>query len=309
MSRRFLFIRNPASSGGRNQDIRLARIVAALESAGFTATVKTTSGRGSATELASQYGMTFDAVIAAGGDGTVRETAAGLIRSGSRAVLGILPLGTGNDVARLVGTATVAEFLETVRHGDTDVMDTLRISVSRPDGTLATHTGLLFGAVGFAGELLRQTTPRVVRWFGPRWCYSVGFLRAVASYQPPQVTVRSGGRSESGPLLLACAANAPHAGGGAMQLAPGARLADGRLNMSIIRQVGRLGALRQFPALLRGTHLKDPRVIYFEAEDMTVETDRPVPVAIDGDLLGTTPARFEIAHRSLRILTRRRFQD
>ena len=309
MSQQLLLIRNPASAGGRNQDERLARVVAQLKSEGYSVTILATSGPGSAVELAGRHGASFDSVIAAGGDGTVREVADGLVRTGAPVSLGILPFGRGNDVARMVGTATDDDFLETLRIGDSDCMDTLRIQVIGPNGTRETHTGLLFAAVGFAGEVLRKTTPRVVRWFGPRLCYSVGFLRATASYQAPHVTVRSGSRSESGPLFLACAANSPHAGGGTMQLAPGARIADGRLNMSIIRHIGRMGVLRQFPALLRGTHVNDPRVLYFEAPDMSVETDRPVPVAIDGDLMGTTPTRFEVASRSLRVLTRRRFSS
>ena len=114
-------------------------------------------------DYAPTFGVTFiaserhedsDWVIAAGGDGTVRETATGLIEAGLGTVLGILPLGTGNDVARLSHTATDAEFLEAARQGDTDTMDTIHVTSTLPNGRQKRHVGLLFAAVGFAGELL-----------------------------------------------------------------------------------------------------------------------------------------------------------
>jgi diacylglycerol kinase family enzyme len=67
--------------------------------------------------------------------------------------------------------------------------------------------------------------------------------------------------------------------------------------------------LRQFPALLRGTHIHDPRVDYFEGSELDVQADRPVPLAIDGDLVGTTPARFGVLPSRIRVLTALRRMD
>ena len=276
--------------------------VSFLSELGHQVSVEVTSGRGSAIDLAQRRGGDFDRVIAAGGDGTVREVVTGLVRGGHQTALGILPLGTGNDLARLMGVNSTEAFREAMRRGQTRVVDAIQVESTAGGSPEAVQAGLLFAAVGFSGELLRQTTPRVIRWFGPKLCYSVGFLRALPVYRPAQVTVTCGDRRESGRLLLACAANAPHAGGGVMKLAPGASMSDGVLNMSIIQQVSPLSALRHFPNLVRGTHVRDPRVSYFEGRTMTVESDRPVPVAIDGDLVASTSAHFSILPGRIRIV-------
>lgn len=303
MSHRVLLIRNPASRAGLNQEFAFQEAVSFLAALGHRVLVEVTSGRGSAIDLVQRRGGDFDWVIAAGGDGTVREVVTGLVRGGHQTALGILPLGTGNDVARLMGVSSIEAFRVAIRCGHSRLVDAIQVECLAGGSSEALQAGLLFAAVGFSGELLKQTTPRVIRWFGPKLCYSVGFLRALPLYRPARVTVTCGDRTESGRLLLACAANAPHAGGGVMQLAPGASMSDGLLNMSIIQQLSPLSALRHFPKLIRGTHVRHPRVSYFEGRTMTVESDRPVPVAIDGDLEGFTSARFSVLPSRVRVLT------
>ena len=65
----------------------------------------------------------------------------------------------------------------------------------------------LFAAAGFATELLKQTTPRVKRWFGSKLCYSVGFFRALLLYRAPLIRAEAPGLDVTEPMLLACAAN------------------------------------------------------------------------------------------------------
>lgn len=302
VSHRILLIRNPASRAGLNQEFLFQEVASFLTELGHCVAGEVTSGRGAAIDLVRRIAGDFDCVIAAGGDGTVREVVTGLVRGGHQTTLGIMPMGTGNDVARLMGLNSIEAFREAFRRGQTRVVDAIQVESVVPGSSDEVEAGLLFAAVGFSGELLRQTTPKVIRWFGPKFCYSVGFLRALPVYRPAQVTVTCGNRRESGRLLLACAANSPHAGGGVMQLAPGASMCDGLLNMSIIQQVSPLSALRHFPKLVRGTHVRHPRVSYFEGRTMTVESDCPVPVAIDGDLVASTSARFSILPGRIRIV-------
>ena len=88
-----------------------------------------------------------------------------------------------------------------------------------------------------------------------------------------------------------------------MHLSPGARADDGRLNLSLVRATGRLEVLRQFFALLRGTHIRHPRVDYFAALDVTVTTPKPADVQLDGDCVGTAPARFTVKPNALQVIT------
>ena len=325
--RRALLIRNPASASSREQAQRLERFVARLAAAGVTCEIRVTEYPGHALELARTEAVGFEWVIAAGGDGTVHEVASGLIAGGSQAALAVAPFGRGNDIAQLVGV--VAATAAGAATGDPDqaairailepkpvTLDTIRVTwrENPPVGTESAASAvesrervrhsILFGGVGFVGELLRKTTPATVKWFGPRWCYSAGFFRALFSFQPPVLRVRS----EQGEQVLSHAVavvvgNAPFAGGGLMRIGPGASMTDGVLELTLIEAVGRFDLALQFLRLLRGTHVHHRQVRFFRGHWLEVSADPPQPLALDGELLGTSPVRFEVIPRSLTVLT------
>jgi diacylglycerol kinase family enzyme len=163
---------------------------------------------------------------------------------------------------------------------------------------------ILFGGVGFVGELLRKTTPATVKWFGPRWCYSAGFFRALFSFQPPVLRVRSDqGEQVLSHAVAVVVGNAPFAGGGLMRIGPGASMTDGVLELTLIEAVGRFDLALQFLRLLRGTHVHHRQVRFFRGHWLEVSSDPPQPLALDGELLGTSPVRFEVNPRSLTLLT------
>lgn len=188
--RRALLIRNPASASSREQAQRLERFVARLAEGGVTCEIRVTEYPGHALELARTEAAGFDWVIAAGGDGTVHEVASGLIAGGSRAALAVAPFGRGNDIAQLagvVGTAAAGAVAGDLDHAAIRAilepkpvtLDTIRVTW-RENPSAGTESGgaaaesieqvrhtILFGGVGFVGELLRKTTPATVKWFAP----------------------------------------------------------------------------------------------------------------------------------------------
>ena len=319
--RRVLLIRNPSSASSRPQTHRLERFVACLAEGGVHCDIRVTEYAGHALELARTHAAAFECVIAAGGDGTVHEVASGLIAGGSRAVLAVAPFGRGNDIAQLAGVfgsvgrddeAAIRAILEP----RPVTLDTIRVtwrehpSAGTESGGAAAESiervrhALLFGGVGFVGELLRKTTPATVKWFGPRWCYSAGFFRALFSFRPPVLRVRS----EQGEQVLSNAVavvvgNAPFAGGGLMRIGPGASMTDGVLELTLIEAVGRWALALQFLRLLRGTHVRHRQVRFFRGHWLEVSADPPQPLALDGELLGISPVRFEVNPRSLPLLT------
>jgi diacylglycerol kinase (ATP) len=325
--RRALLIRNPASASSREQAQRLERFVARLAEGGVTCEIRVTEYPGHALELARTEAARFEWVIAAGGDGTVHEVASGLIAGGSQAPLAVAPFGRGNDIAQLAGL--VGGAAAGAATGDLDLaaiqailepkpvtLDTIRVTwrqnppvgadsaASALESSERVRHSILFGGVGFVGELLRKTTPATVKWFGPRWCYSAGFFRALFSFQPPVLRVRS----EQGEQVLSNAVavvvgNAPFAGGGLMRIGPGASMTDGVLELTLIEAVGRWALALQFLRLLRGTHVRHRQVRFFRGHWLEVSADPPQPLALDGELLGTSPVRFEVNPRSLTVLT------
>jgi len=326
--RRALLIRNPASATSRDQAQRLERFVARLAEGGVTCEIRVTEYPGHALELARTEAARFEWVIAAGGDGTVHEVASGLIAGGSRAALAVAPFGRGNDIAQLVGVVGGAAVgaaaasdpdqsaIRAILEPKPVTLDTIRVTwrenppVGMESGVPAAESrervrhAILFGGVGFVGELLRKTTPATVKWFGPRWCYSAGFFRALFSFQPPVLRVRSDqGEQVLSHAVAVVVGNAPFAGGGLMRIGPGASMTDGVLELTLIEAVGRFDLALQFLRLLRGTHVRHRKVRFFRGHWLEVSADPPQPLALDGELLGTSPVRFEVNPRSLTLLT------
>ena len=301
MPRRILIIANPAAAGGRGQR-RLERTLPALRERRLDGEVVHTTRPGHARELAQAAAPRYDTVVAAGGAGTAREVASGLLCApGARANLAVLPLGTGNDFAIQAGLPDVACALAALQSGTERRLDAIAVRWERAGRPVVDHA-LLFAAVGFASRMGRLTSERVKRWFGRSACYSVGFFRALAGFQTPAVRVEADGQRFEGRFFHVCAGNSAWAGGGAMHLSPGARMDHGQLELCEIEAPGRVEVARCFPRLLRGTFPGHPKVRYFPGRRLAVEARPPGELALDGDVLGTTPAVFEILPAALRVV-------
>jgi diacylglycerol kinase (ATP) len=304
MTHRVLLIVNPAAACGRVLG-RWEELRAELSARGMVVDHVFSGRPGDAVDLARQAGLRYDVVGAVGGDGTVNEVVSGLLASGeTKAALAVVPLGTGNDVARLLQIRSVSEAVDALAEGTTRSLDAIEVRCHESGGP-TTRYALLYAAVGFAGELLKRTTPVVKRFFGPRYCYSVGFFRALVGFQSPMMRVRCDGRPFDGRLFLVSAGNAEIVGSGMMRLSPGARVDDGMLNVNVIGAMGRLEAARCFPRVLAGTHTAHPKVRYFAARSVTVECEPAAGVQMDGELFGRTPGTFEVRPAAIRAICAR----
>jgi diacylglycerol kinase (ATP) len=302
---------NPKANAGRDQGARLRLFREALARDGHGVQMMETAGPGGGLGCAQKLAGEVDVLLAVGGDGTFCEVVGGMLTCGVGRVRGVAPVsfGTGNDVARHLGLRREPEVLEALRQFQTGGadrvrhMDVLEVRCHQGGREVVRH-GFLFAAVGFASDILRYTTPRVKRWFGPQLSYSVGFFRALANWQPVALQVSTErGRVEE-PLVVAMAANAPHAGGGGMRIAPGADLADGLSDVSLIRALGRGAIARQFFRLTQGTHIRHPRVDFFRSGWMEVDSATPQPVALDGDVVGETPMRVRVLRQAVPVVGR-----
>jgi len=301
MGRRILFIVNPAAASGRGME-RFEQWLGQHDLHGIRPDHAVTQHRGHAVLLAREAAGAYDVVAAVGGDGTVNEVGSGLLLAGeSRAALGVVPIGTGNDLARVLGLRRLDASWRALKEGPIQSIDA--IAVSHQSGGEATRYALLYAAVGFAGELGRCTTPTIKRVFGPRYCYSIGFLRALFRFSAPHLRIRCDGQEFEGRMFLASAGNVETVGGGAMRLSPGARLDDGRLEVNLVGDLDVMETMRCFPRLVMGTHITHPKVRYLSATTLVVESRPEMEVQIDGELLGRTPVTFQVRPRGIRVCT------
>lgn len=299
MTSRALFIVNPAA--GKECLSRWNRVAQRLRGAGFSFEEALSSGPGDATRRTTEMGPSFDLVVAVGGDGTAFDVINGLKNAGKpECAFGILPFGTGNDSAKSIGITNEEDGWRMLTAGRSRLIDLVQIQC-RSRGSSITQYAMLFASVGISAELLKRTTSRVKALCGQRLAYGAGLLLSLPGYRSRTMKITCDGQIVEKPFILACVSNGETFGGG-IRIAPGAVLDDGKFNVNLINGLGLFEALRHLRMLYEGRHTTHPKVRYTTATELSVETQEPMDIAADGDLIGETPARFQIAPRALTIL-------
>jgi diacylglycerol kinase (ATP) len=195
--------------------------------------------------LAAEEG--HERVLVAGGDGALHHAIRGL--AGTECALGIVPAGTGNDLARTLGVPS-----NPVAAGRLALRSTARtIDLGRIDGV---PFACVLG-IGLDAEVNRRLAS--YRRLPAKLAYAVATLRALASFVPQTIEITDGAAGFRGEVLLAAFANAPWFGGG-MRIAPTARLDDGALDLVVIRPLPLATLVRLFPRVYSGRHLEHPAV-------------------------------------------------
>ncbi|MCP5367303.1 MAG: hypothetical protein H6906_07315 [Hyphomicrobiales bacterium] len=300
---RTLFIINPAGNGGAGR--RVWDTYRRGHGTGLDAgDVAFTRRPGHARALAAGA-EGVDLIVAVGGDGTAGEVLSGIMeRPVPRPALALLPAGTGNDIARHVGAYPLDRAIRALDAGAGADYDLIRIDCL-VDGAAATRHAFVYGTAGFSA--LVKFRPWMKRLLGASVGSYLSTILAMFPFRPPRMSIRwddgAAGGTHRGPLWMAVVANAEHAAGASMRIAPGADTADGWLDVSLIPARPKPVLLATLlPKVPSGRHVQDPGVRYFRATGMTVETDAPMLVEIDGDIHGATPATFTVCPRAVRIV-------
>jgi YegS/Rv2252/BmrU family lipid kinase len=271
---------NPASGRGRGAKA-LARVTTLLEARGIKATVLQTGGPTDAIRLARQAAESeAELLLVIGGDGTIRDVAEGVISAPGATTVGILPAGTGNDLARTLGIPTqLVQAVEVALTGDP-----LELDVWRWNDTPFVN----IAGVGLDAAVAGAVNRKFRNLHGPL-AYVAGALYALPRFQPFPLTLQLPDGEWSGTVWLAAFASGKCYGGG-MQIAPNAAPDDGLLDIVVVEETSRIELLRQLPGLFSGRHVTHPKVRSVRAAAVEVHAP-PQEVTLDGELLGTTPAR------------------
>lgn len=263
-----------------------------------------TSRAGEATAIARAAACKYERVIAGGGDGTISEVAHGILSAAdTHCALGVVPLGTGNDTAQMIGIRNLEDARRALTGERARPVDAIQVDYVAA-GKPAHRHALVFTGVGIVSRVLRNTTPFTKRVLGRSWAYRAALLQALCRYQTPRMRITCDGKVSEGPHFFLGVNNGEDAGGG-MRLAPGAQIDDGLLNVNLVGAVTRWEALKQLRRLNLGQHTGHPAVHYLNAKEISVESDPVIEVTMDGELIGDTPARFLVRPKALAILVPR----
>ena len=285
-------ILNPTSGAGRGS-LMAERILVGLERRGIETDVVATTAPREAVQLGLEAARArVDLVIAAGGDGTIHEVANGLLRALEQGVdgpvLGVLPVGTGNDFAKLVGPLkNLDASLDILVHGE----------LRRYDACTAAwdddrHWFINAAGTGIDVEVVRQILRKRGRSSPAVLKYLSAVLKSLVSYEAIPLRVRMDGQVVERDSMIVVAGNGRCVGGG-FWVCPTAEPQDGRFDICIVKEVSYLGALNALPRIMLGRHEDHSKVEMYQAKEVVIEALGPDPLffQLDGELHEPPDAR------------------
>jgi diacylglycerol kinase (ATP) len=291
--RRLRVIYNPTAGFRRRR--KLAALLLALDRLGAKVTLAETRGRGHAIELAQEAADAgCDAVVAAGGDGTINEVANGLW--GTSVPLALLPLGTANVLAAELDLPRSAERLaelaafapaRTVWPGE--IVE---------DGVARGRIFLLMAGVGFDAAVIAHVDPALKRRFG-KAAFVASSLMRILRYELTRYPARIDGMPYECASLVAARA---HFYGGRFVLAPQASLDERRLDVVLFEKSGPVAAFAYSAAMVLGTLQRRSDLRVIEAKEVELPGPAGALVQLDGDICATLPARIRLADAPLQLI-------
>jgi YegS/Rv2252/BmrU family lipid kinase len=299
-------ILNPVSGRGAGRGAGDV-IRRALTEAEATFDIVETTAQLSATAQAAQAVREgWDVIAAVGGDGSTNEVVNGIIgasigtpawEAGEPAgTMGLIPIGTGNDFAWAMGLpiGDVEAACRVLVAGRTRVVD-----IGRVEDELG-NTRYFCNNFGAGFDAATTVESYKLRHLRGSMVFLVAVLRTIfLYYKAPLVSVRYEGRGAQDvalelPLLMVSVANGRRTGGMFM-IAPQAVQDDGLLDLSLARQVSRLGIFRLLPHFIRGTHGAQPTVTVDRTAHIVVASEQDLPVHVDGEIIRTDAHRLEVS--------------
>lgn len=231
-------------------------------------------------------------VVVGGGDGTVGQVAGAL--AGHDATLGILAMGSFNNIARGIGVPQdLAAAVEVIAQGRASRIDAGAALRDDGDRLFFEAAGVGIDAAGFGAV---QLTTRHGFWRGLRAAW-----RAIRWTRRRMVIELDGARTLRTAALLVTVSNGPYYGFG-FTVAGTADLADGLFEVSIFRRMGKLDLIRHFVSVARGRRQYEPRIRQERAARVKISgLHRSLPAHVDGQLIGATPVEFEVRPGALSV--------
>jgi diacylglycerol kinase (ATP) len=260
--------------------------------------IRETRRPGEAQELAAEmFRAGYELIVAAGGDGTINEVVNGLAAASAHATLGIIPLGTGNDLARTLAIPSdPLEALALLTGGPVRVIDLMKI-----ESADATLYGINVAAGGFSGQVDEALTEELKATWGPL-AYLIGAARVLPDLTGYETTIAwEDGPPERVEALNVVVANGRTVGGG-IPVAPAANPEDGWLDVVVVRDGPVVELMGVAAWLLAGNYLTSERVLHRRVRRVRIASRPGMWFNIDGELLTNEPVTISVLPQALRVV-------
>ncbi|AIF65742.1 diacylglycerol kinase [Terribacillus saccharophilus] len=287
--KRARIIYNP-TSGKEAFRRELPDVLEIFEKAGYETSTHATTCEGDATaaaRLAVERG--YDLVVACGGDGTVNEVVSGLAEQPNRPKLGIIPVGTTNDLARaLFIPRNIKRAAEIIVEGKTRKLDI---------GKVNDHYFMNIAGGGKLTELTYDVPSKTKTMLGQMAYYLKG-IEMLPSLRPIKVEIEYDGKWFEDEIMLFLVSNT-NSVGGFEKLAPDALLDDGLFDLVILRKTNIAEFIRIASLAIRGAHLDHDLIFYTRANRIKVKPADKMQLNIDGEYGGLLPGEFVNLHQHI----------
>ncbi|MCP4357763.1 MAG: diacylglycerol kinase family lipid kinase [Chloroflexi bacterium] len=276
---------------------RQEMVQAAFTAVNVTADFHITQGPGEGTAAAETAVGHYDAVVAAGGDGTINEVVNGLIRAagdGPTIPFGIMPIGTANDLGDTTGIPRdLVAAAEVIAAGQTWQIDAGRVNDHYFDNNCA---------LGMEPLVTLENT-KIKRLSG-ELRYFVALVRALLKLQAWHMQISWDDSSYDGPAILLSVCNGPRTGG-LFQIAPQAKFDDGLFDYVFAPDLPKRTVLAILPRLFKGSHIDHSDVVYGRSRRISVKSNPGTPIHADGELIADalTSIEYELLPGKISLLT------
>lgn len=290
---------------------RTQRTIAAIERTfgAYPLTIVLTEYSGHAIPLAAkavQAGAQI--MVSVGGDGTLNEVVNGIIQgteAGRAAIdspaLAILPMGSGNDFVKNFGPPPQLEGLrQAIEQQQAQWVDVGVAEFVGPNHQPTKRYFINISDIGIGG-LIAQKLSRYYSWLGPGFTYQRAIISTLLTYSPQMLSVSTPTQQLTTPMMSLVIANGKYFGSG-LGIAPDALLNDGLLEVVMLKNITILDYLRQLPKVRRCQVLQHPEVSYSRAAHISVSSDQPLPLDMDGEFVGFSPVTFSILPQRIKII-------
>jgi diacylglycerol kinase (ATP) len=240
-------------------------------------------------------------LVVVGGDGALNEAANGILRANAAPDIAILPLGSGLDFVRTFGIPR--DFDAAVRvalTGATRAVDAGRVHFRSWSGADGVRYFVNVGSAGMSGAVAARANAMDKR-MGAKLSFYYALVAVFLRWKNTHVEVElDDGIRRAGRMHNVIVANGVWQGGG-MKIAPDARPDDGLFDVLTIGDITKLDFARTSPKIYKGTHVTHPKVEVLRSRTVILDAAEPLPLELDGETVGTTPSRWEIAPKALNI--------
>lgn len=291
--RKILFIANPAS--GRGKSVQTLPLVAVKmrEHPSIYYRTYISEGAGSIKlQVQKAFEEGYREFVAIGGDGTISEIINGLtlVKNDSPTV-GIIPAGSGNDLARAF-KVDIETSLEDIVRNNTRFVDV---------GVINNNYFINSCSFGIDGPITKEAY-RLKKKYPGKLSYLAAVLKNLSTFKPTKVTIKMDNQIIETEVLTVAVSNGPYFGGG-MKVAPLSKINDGLLDLTIIKPMSGIKLLKSLPKLYTGKIHDVDAVSHYQVKSLEILPETDLMINIDGDVVGLTPAKIDIIDGGIKVFS------